>query len=418
MKILVVGSGGREHALAWKIAQSDKVSKIYCAPGNGGTKDIAENININPNEIDKLLKFALEKKIDLTIVGPEEPLVLGIVDEFKKHNLKIFGPNRKCAQLEGSKDFSKKFMKKYSIPTAKYKSYTDYEKAIGDLENYKFPLVIKADGLCAGKGVIICNFKDEAEVALKDILVNKYFGSEGNKVIIEEFLDGVEASLLCFVTNGKIIPLESAKDYKKIYEKDLGPNTGGVGCFSPNPLFTEELKASIRKNILNKIIVGFNEERLDFNGILFIGLMLVEGEAKVLEFNVRFGDPETEVIVPRLKSDIVDIFLKALDGSLSEEDLIWDDRVSLTVVLSSEGYPSYYKKGHEIIINELGSSIILFHNGTKHEGEKLLTDGGRVLSVTSLGETIDKAKKEVYKNIKKIKFQGAYYRTDIGEIYR
>ncbi|NLL31588.1 MAG: phosphoribosylamine--glycine ligase [Clostridiales bacterium] len=415
MKILVVGSGGREHALSWKIAKSNRVSKIYCAPGNGGTKDIAENIDIKPNEIDKLLKFALEKEIDLTVVGPEEPLVLGIVDEFEKYNLKIFGPNKKCALLEGSKDFSKKFMEKYNIPTARYKAYTDYKKALADLDNYKFPLVIKADGLCEGKGVVICYSKVEAEETIKDILVGKCFGKEGNKIVIEEFLDGIEASLLCFVTNERIIPLESAKDYKKIYEKDLGPNTGGVGCFSPSPLFTEELNASIRKDILDKIIDGFNKEGLNFKGLLFIGLMIVEGVPKVLEFNVRFGDPETEVIIPKLKSDIVDLFLKVIDGSLRESDLVWDEKSCVTVVLTSLGYPSSYKKGYEITIDKLEDSIILFHNGTKYEKEKLLTNGGRVLSVTSLGQTLDKAKENVYKNIDKIKYQGVSYRRDIGE---
>ena len=380
MKVLVIGSGGREHALCWKISQSQNVSKIYCAPGNGGTESIAENIDIKADEIDKLLKFAIENKIDLTVVGPEDPLCGGIVDEFERHNLKIFGPNKKCAQLEGSKDFSKKFMKKYGVPTAKYKSYTDYEEAISELEEFKLPLVIKADGLCAGKGVIICNSKEEAKDTIKEILNDKCFGDEGNKIVIEEFLEGIEASLLCFVTNGKIIPLESAKDYKKIYENDLGPNTGGVGCFSPSPLFTEEVKSKIQKNVIEKILNGFKEEDLDFKGILFIGFMILDGQPKVLEFNVRFGDPETEVVLPRLKSDIVDLFLKTIDGSLEESDLVWDDKSCVTVVLTSAGYPGSYKKGLEINIDSLDSSIILFHNGTKYEDNKLLTNGGRVLS--------------------------------------
>lgn len=415
MKVLVIGSGGREHALCWKIAQSQKVSKIYCAPGNGGTESIAENIDIKADEIDKLLEFALENEIDLTIVGPEDPLCRGIVDKFEEKNLKIFGPNEECAQLEGSKEFSKKFMEKYDIPTAKYKSYLDYEEAISDLGNFDYPLVIKADGLCAGKGVVICNSKTEAEDTIKDILVEKCFGDEGNSIVIEEFLDGIEASLLCFVTNGKIIPLESAKDYKKIYENDLGPNTGGVGCFSPSPLFTEELNSKI-KDLLEKIAYGFKNEGLDFKGILFIGFMIVERVPKVLEFNVRFGDPETEVILPRLKSDIVDLFLKTIDGSLEEKDLIWDDKSCVTVVLTSAGYPGSYKKGYEISISQdIADSIILFHNGTKYDENKLLTNGGRVLSVTSLGETMDIARDNIYKNIQKIKFDGVYYREDIAE---
>ena len=415
MKVLVIGSGGREHALCWKIAQSQKVSKIYCAPGNGGTESIAENIDIKADEIDKLLEFAIENEIDLTLVGPEDPLCFGIVDKFEENNLKIFGPNKKCAQLEGSKEFSKKFMEKYDIPTAKYKSYTDFEEAISDLGNFAYPLVIKADGLCAGKGVVICNSKTEAEDTIKDILIEKCFGDEGNKIIIEEFLDGIEASLLCFVSNGKIIPLESAKDYKKIYENDLGPNTGGVGCFSPSPLFTKELNNKIKKDVLEKIANGIKNEGLDFKGILFIGFMIVEGTPKVLEFNVRFGDPETEVVLPRLQSDIVDLFLKTIDGTLEESDLIWDERCCVTVVLTSRGYPGSYEKGYEINIDGLDDSIILFHNGTKYKEGKLLTNGGRVLSVTSLGQTIDKARENVYKNIEKIRFDGVYYRKDIAE---
>ena len=414
MKVLVIGSGGREHALCWKIKQSKKVSKIYCTPGNGGTREVAENIDIKPNEIDKLLEFALNNQIDLTIVGPEEPLVLGIVDRFQENGLKIFGPNKECAQLEGSKDFSKRFMEKYEIPTARYMCFTDYEEAIKQLDKFTYPLVIKADGLCLGKGVIICNSEIEAKKSLKNILVDKEFGNEGNKVVIEEYLDGIEASLLCFVTKDKIIPLESAKDYKKIYDGDLGPNTGGVGCFSPSPLFTKDLNDKIQK-ILNKIISGFKNEGLNFKGILFIGFMIVNGEPKVLEFNVRFGDPETEVIIPRLKSDIVDLFLNTIDGTLNENDLIWDNKSCVTVVLTSSGYPNEYEKGYEInLAEELDDSIILFNNGTKYNNDKLVNNGGRVLSITSLGENIEIARDIIYKNIEKIKFQGVSYRKDIG----
>jgi phosphoribosylamine--glycine ligase len=416
MKVLVIGSGGREHALCWKIKQSKNVSKIYCAPGNGGTREIAENIDIKPNEIDKLLEFALNNNIDLTVVGPEDPLVHGIVDKFEENNLKIFGPNKQCAQLEGSKDFSKRFMEKYGVPTAKYRSFTDHEVAVSELKNFTYPLVIKADGLCLGKGVIICNSEEEAKNVIKKILVDKIFGDEGRKIVLEEFLDGVEASLLCFVTDNKIIPLESAKDYKKIYDGDLGPNTGGVGCFSPSPLFTEELNNKIKKDVLDKIINGFINEGLNFKGILFIGFMIVKGEPKVLEFNVRFGDPETEVVLPRLKSDIVDVFLKTIDGTLVETDLVWDDKSCVTVVLTSSGYPGEYKKGYEISgLEELDDSIIVFHNGSRYENNKLLTNGGRVLSITSLGENIAKAREEVYKNIGKVKFEGVCYRNDIGK---
>lgn len=416
MKVLVIGSGGREHALCWKIAQSKKVSKIYCAPGNGGTAEIAESISINVDEIDKLVQFAMKNNIDLTVVGPELPLVLGVVDKFKEKGLKIFGVNKECAEFEGSKDFSKGFMEKYNIPTAKYKTYTNLNEAIDGIKEFTYPLVIKADGLCAGKGVTICHNEKEAIDTLNNILGEKIFGSEGEKVVIEEFLDGIEASLLCVVTKDKVIPMESAKDYKKIYEGDEGPNTGGVGCFSPSPLFNHELKEKIEKNILDNIKIGFNEEKMDFRGILFIGLMIVDGEPKVLEFNVRFGDPETEVLLPRLESDIIDIFEKTIDGTLTKLDLEWKEKACVTVVITSYGYPSDYEKGFRITgINELDKSIILFHNGTKLDKE-LTTNGGRVLSVTSLGGTIEKARENIYLNIKKIQFNGMKYRKDIGKL--
>ncbi len=416
MKILVIGSGGREHALCWKIAKSQKVSKIYCAPGNGGSSEIAENVAINVDEIDKLVQFAIENHIDLTVVGPELPLVLGIVDKFQEKGLKIFGVNKECAQLEGSKDFSKGFMEKYNIPTAKYKTYINLNEAIEGIKEFTYPLVIKADGLCAGKGVIICHSEDEAIKTLKDILGERIFGSEGEKVVIEEFLDGIEASLLCVVTKDKIIPMESAKDYKKIYDDDEGPNTGGVGCFSPSPLFNERLNEKIEKNILNKIRVGLYKEKMDFRGILFVGLMIVEGEPKVLEFNVRFGDPETEVLIPRLESDIIDIFQKTIDGTLDNSDLIWKDKACVTVVLTSKGYPESYEKGFKITgIDKLDKNIIVFHNGTKKLDEELVTNGGRVLSVTSLGDTIEGARENIYSNIDKIKFYGMNYRKDIGK---
>lgn len=416
MKILVIGSGGREHALCWKIAQSKMVDKIYCAPGNGGTREIAENIDIQANEIDKLLDFALKNKIDLTVVGPEDPLVNGIVDIFEDNGLKIFGPNKSCAKLEGSKEFSKVFMEKYNIPTANYKSFTNYEDAIKGLDEFNFPLVIKADGLCLGKGVVICNTKEEAVNTLKEILLDKIFGNEGNKVVIEEFLNGIEASLLCFVTNGKIIPLESAKDYKKIYENDLGPNTGGVGCISPNPIFTSELVSQIKKDVLDKISYGLQKEHLDFKGILFIGFMIENGVAKILEFNVRFGDPETQVLIPRMESDIVDLFLKTIDGTIEESDLKWSKDSCLTVVLTSKGYPGKYKKGFNIYgLKNLDKSIILFHNGTKFDDGRLLTNGGRVLSITALGKDLQSAGETIYNGIDNIQFEGVCYRKDIGK---
>lgn len=417
MKVLVIGSGGREHALCWKISKSQRVSKVYCAPGNGGTLEVAENIPINVDEIEKLVQFAIENNIDLTVVGPELPLVLGIVDKFQEKGLKIFGVNKTCAQLEGSKDFSKEFMEKYNIPTAKYKSYINLDEAIEGLEEFTYPLVIKADGLCAGKGVVICNSEEEATNTLKSILGDKVFGSEGEKVVIEEFLDGIEASLLCLVTKDKIIPMESAKDYKKIYEGDKGLNTGGVGCYSPSPLFNDELNGKIERNILENILIGLNQEKMDFRGILFIGLMLVNGEPKVLEFNVRFGDPETEVLIPRLESDIIDIFEKTIDGSLNSSDLIWKENVCVTVVLTSSGYPENYEKGFKITgMEKLDKDIILFHNGTKKLDNDLITNGGRVLSITCLGKTIEEARENIYLDIDNINFDGMRYRKDIGKL--
>lgn len=417
MKVLVIGSGGREHALCWKISKSQRVSKVYCAPGNGGTLEVAENIPINVDEIEKLVQFAIENNINLTVVGPELPLVLGIVDKFQEKELKIFGVNKTCAQLEGSKDFSKEFMEKYNIPTAKYKSYINLDEAIEGLEEFTYPLVIKADGLCAGKGVVICNSEEEAINTLKSILGDKVFGSEGEKVVIEEFLDGIEASLLCLVTKDKIIPMESAKDYKKIYEGDKGLNTGGVGCYSPSPLFNDELNGKIERNILENILIGLNQEKMDFRGILFIGLMLVNGEPKVLEFNVRFGDPETEVLIPRLESDIIDIFEKTIDGSLNSSDLIWKENVCVTVVLTSSGYPENYEKGFKITgMEKLDKDIILFHNGTKKLDNDLITNGGRVLSITCLGKTVEEARENIYLDIDNINFDGMRYRKDIGKL--
>ena len=417
MKLLVIGSGGREHGLCWKLSQSNRVEKIYCAPGNGGTAEFAENIDIQANDIDGLLKFALDNHMDLTIVGPEDPLVLGIVNKFQEKGLKIFGANKRAAQLEGSKDFSKRFMERHHVATAKYRTYHDYNEAVKGLEGFSYPLVIKADGLCLGKGVVICGSKKEALEALDDILNKRIFGDEGCSVVIEEFLDGIEASLLCFVAKDRVIPMESAKDYKKIYEGDQGPNTGGVGCYSPSPLFTHELKEKIDKDIIKKIVNGLKEDELFFNGILFIGLMIVDGEPLVLEFNVRFGDPETEVLLPRLESDLVELIEKSIDGSIEKSDLMWKEDVCLTVVTTSEGYPGVYVKGYKITgLETIDEDIIVFHNGTKHVDNRLATNGGRVMSITALGNTMEVAREKIYKNIGKINFQGINYRKDIGQI--
>ncbi|MGO1368356.1 MAG: phosphoribosylamine--glycine ligase [Senegalia sp. (in: firmicutes)] len=415
MNILVIGSGGREHALCFKMSKSKKASKIYCAPGNGGTRDLAQNVDIASNDIDGLLRFAIDKDIDLTIVGPEEPLVLGIVDKFKENNLRIFGPDKKASKLEASKEFSKKFMEKYDIKTAKYKSFTDYDEAIKGVKNFSYPLVIKADGLCLGKGVIICENEEDTIATLKDILKEKIFGDQGQKVIIEEFIYGVEASLICLVSGNEIIAMESAKDYKKILEGDKGLNTGGIGAYSPSELFTDKLKEKIEKAVLEKISIGLKEEKLEYNGIIFIGFMIEEDDIEVLEFNVRFGDPETEVLLPRLESDLIDIFEKTIDNKIKESDLIWTDQACVTVVTSSRGYPKKCEKGFSITgLKDLSNSLMVFHNGSKYENGELVTNGGRVLSITSLGEDINSARENIYKEIHKIKFDGMYYRKDIA----
>lgn len=415
MKVLVIGSGGREHALCWKLSQSENVDEVFCAPGNGGTELVATNVDIKSNDINSLLEFAKAKEIDLTVVGPEEPLVMGITDLFNQEGLKVFGANKSSARLEGSKDFSKDFMIRHNIPTAKYKSFTDYKEAVGSLDEYSYPLVIKADGLCAGKGVIICNEKIEATEALDEILNKKIFGEEGSKVVIEEFLDGIEASLLCFVSDGKLIAMESAKDYKKIFDNDEGLNTGGVGCYSPSPLFNYELESNINE-VLKKIEIGLKKDKLQYTGILFIGFMITNNIPKILEFNVRFGDPETEVLLPRLESDLYSLMIKAIDNDLEQKDLVWSDKSCLTVLLTSKGYPEEYKTGYAINIDEeIDKDIIVFHNGSIISDEVLRTNGGRVLSVTAMGEDVLDARGKVYKNLDKINFEGMYFRKDIGE---
>lgn len=416
MKVLVIGSGGREHTLCWKLGQSSKVKKVYCAPGNGGTGEVGENIEIAANDIDSLLDFAIKKGIDLTVVGPEGPLVLGIVDRFKEKGLKIFGANKAAARLEGSKEFSKTFMEKYEIPTARYKSFSNYDEAVKGLKGFDYPLVIKADGLCFGKGVVICNTKEEAIQCLEEILVDRVFGEEGSTVIIEEYLDGEEVSLLCLVTGDNIIPMEPARDYKRIFDQDQGPNTGGVGCFSSSKLLPEKLRNTINKNILERIRLGLKEEGLGYKGILFIGLMIKENDPRVLEFNVRFGDPETQVLLPRLESDLGKLLLKSIDGGLKEEDLCWSQKECVTVIATSKGYPGDYEAGFPISgIERMDETIIPFHNGSRNEGGKLLTNGGRVLSITALGNTVEEARNIIYNNIKKISFEGMHYRKDIGK---
>ncbi len=416
MNILVVGSGAREHALCWKLKQSSKATKIYCAPGNAGISQIARCVEIKADNLDKITEFAVSNGIDLTVIGPEGPLCEGLADMLEQRNIKVFGPCKKGARLEASKSYSKEFMKKYNIPTGRYEVFNDAETAIKGLSKFSVPIVVKADGLAAGKGVVICSTKEEAEESIKSMMNDKQFGEAGDTVVIEEFLDGTEASLLCFVDGNSIIPMESARDYKKAYDFDKGLNTGGMGCFSPNTIYTEELKGYISENILKRTLEGLKQEKLDFKGVLFIGLMVKEGKAKVLEYNTRFGDPETEVVLPRLESDLVEIMLKCIDGNLTEQDLQWSSDKCVTVVLASGGYPESYEKGKQITgLNDVDDSIVIFHGGTRAEDGKVFTDGGRVMAVTAMGKTLDDARKTVYENILKIKFEKMQFRNDIAK---
>ena len=416
MKILVVGGGAREHTICWKLKQSKKLAQLYCAPGNAGISQIADCLDIKADELEKLVEFSVNKKIDLVVVGPEVPLVEGLVDMLNEKGIMAFGPVKAGARFEGSKSYSKDFMKKYSIPSAGYQVYKSSKKAIEDLNKFKAPLVVKADGLAAGKGVLICESINEAEEAIKNIMDNKQFGDAGDTLVIEEFLCGTEASLLCFVDGKNIIAMESARDYKKAYDDDKGLNTGGMGCFSPNTIFIEELNKYIKEYIIDRTLEGFLSEGIDFKGVLFIGLMIENNQAKVLEYNTRFGDPETEVVLPRLKSDLIDIMLKCIRGNLSENDLQWEDEKCVTVVLASGGYPEGYEKGKEITgLNDLDDDIIVFHGGSKEKDGKIITDGGRVLAVTALGTSLDQARNKVYKNIPKIHFEKMEYRSDIAK---
>lgn len=414
MKILIIGSGGREHTIAWKMNQSQQVSEIFIAPGNAGTQKVGKNIDIKADDLDNLLAFALENKIDLTIVGPEVPLVLGITDLFRENNLSIIGPDTKGSKLEGSKAFAKEFMMKYDINTAQYKEYTDFNEAKSDLGLYGYPMVMKADGLAGGKGVLIPETEQEAAEALDTLMNSDKFGDAGSKIIIEEFLDGVEASMLCFVDGETILPMETAQDYKRALDGDLGLNTGGMGTYSPSILFDDALKEKVEEEVLKPFIKGVQAEAIDFRGILFVGLMIKKDKIKVLEFNVRFGDPETQVILPRLKTDLYEIFNKMNQKKLNEISLEWTEEKAVCVVLASGGYPENYKKGYEI--KGLESVDMVFHAGTKSIEDKILTNGGRVLGVTSLGESIQMARDRSYEKIKKIEFKDMYYRKDIAKL--
>lgn len=419
MKILVIGSGGREHVICWKLAQSPKTEKIYCAPGNAGIAEYAECVAIGAMEFDKLVAFAKEKEIDLTVVGMDDPLVGGVVDAFEAEGLRVFGPRKNAAILEGSKAFSKDLMKKYNIPTAAYENFDDPEKALEYLETAKMPIVLKADGLALGKGVLICNTLEEAKAGVKEIMEDKKFGTAGNTMVIEEFMTGREVSVLSFVDGKTIKTMASAQDHKRAKDGDQGLNTGGMGNFSPTPFYTKEVDEFCQKYIFQPTVDAMAAEGRPFKGVIFFGLMLTPEGPKVLEYNARFGDPEAQVVLPRMENDMVDVVEACIDGTLDRIDLKFKEDACVCVILASDGYPLSYKKGFEVtgLENFKGrDDYFVFHAGTKFdENGTIVTNGGRVLGVTALGGDLKTARENAYKATELVNFENKYMRTDIGK---
>ena len=407
MKVLIVGSGGREHAIAWSVAKSPKVDKIYCAPGNAGIAEFAECVNIKAMEFDKLVAFAKENAIDLTIIGMDDPLVGGVVDAFESEGLRVFGPRKNAAIIEGSKAFSKDLMKKYKIPTAAYENFTDPDEAIKYLETAKMPIVLKADGLALGKGVLICNTLEEAKEGVKTLMLDKQFGDAGNEIVIEEFMTGREVSVLAFCDGKTIKCMTSAQDHKRAKDGDQGLNTGGMGTFSPSPFYNDEVEAFCEKYVYQSTIDAMASEGRPFTGILFTGLMITEDGPKVLEYNARFGDPEAQVVLPRMKNDIIDVMEACIDGKLSDVELEFEDNAAVCVVLASDGYPEKYDKGFEIKGLDTfkdKDGYYVFHAGTKFDGDQIVTNGGRVLGVVAKGENLKAARANAYKATEWIDF--------------
>jgi phosphoribosylamine---glycine ligase len=419
MKILIIGSGGREHAITWCVAKSPLASKIFCAPGNAGTADIAENVNIKADDVDGLLKFALDKKIDLTIVGPETPLVMGIVDLFEENGLKAFGPNEDGAQMEGSKVFTKNLFKKYNIPTADFGEFDNSRDAIEYIrKNRTYPLVVKADGLAAGKGVIIAHNELEAIAGTADIMDRKIFGGAGDRVVIEEFLDGDEASILAFTDGETILPLPASQDHKRIFDGDKGPNTGGMGAYAPTPLITKSILDEIMRTVLYPTVHALKSEGIIYKGILYAGIMMTKNGPRVLEYNVRFGDPETQAVLPLLKTDLIELCLAVIEGRLKDVKMEVENKTAINVVLASKGYPESYEKGKEIKGLDAfkgREDMMAFHAGTALKDGKVVTAGGRVMNITAVASDIKSAIDKVYKDIDKVSFEGVYYRKDIGK---
>lgn len=417
MKVLVIGSGGREHTLAWAFKQSSQVTELYCAPGNAGMAEIATCVDIAANDIPALTQWALDNAIDLTVVGPEDPLVAGLVDAFESKGLRAFGPHQAAARLEGSKAYMKGFLKKYFIPTAAYETFTDKETAWQYVQKQGAPIVVKTDGLAAGKGAFVCMTLDEAEQALTTIFDDKAFGASGDQVVVEEFMEGEEASILAFCDGDHALIMDASQDHKRIFDHDKGPNTGGMGAYCPAPVVTDELYAQIRDEVIIPTLDGMKREGAPYKGILYAGLMITSEGPKVIEYNVRFGDPETQVVVPRLKNDLVDVMNACIDGDVLSQSLDWDGRVAVCVVLASEGYPGSYPKGREVMVDEAvkkDADVLVFHAGTVLKDGACVTSGGRVLGVTAYGSTIQKAIDKAYQVIPKIRFEGMHYRKDIG----
>lgn len=418
MKVLIIGGGGREHAIAVSAAKSKRVSKIYAAPGNAGIAEIAECVDIPVMDFDKQVAYAKEKGVDLVIVGPDDPLVAGCVDAFEAAGIKVFGPRKNAAIIEGSKAFSKDLMKKYHIPTAAYETFEDAQKALQYLETAEFPIVLKADGLALGKGVLICNTLEEAKAGVQEIMLDKHFGDAGNKMVVEEFMTGREVSVLAFCDGTTIKTMTSAQDHKRAKDGDQGLNTGGMGTFSPSPFYTEEIDAFCQKEIYRKTMAAMKEEGRAFVGVLFAGLMITEKGTKVLEFNARFGDPEAQVVLPRMKNDIIDVMEACIDGRLDEIDLEFEDNAAVCVVLASDGYPVSYEKGFEISGLDTfkdKEGYYVFHAGTKFADDKVVTNGGRVLGVTAKGKDLVTARSNAYMASEWIHFDNKYMRHDIGK---
>lgn len=417
MKVLIVGGGGREHALAWKIAQSPKVNEIYCAPGNGGISAIAQCVDIKATDIEGIVDFAKSKSIDLTVVAPDDPLAMGMVDALEAAGCRAFGPRRSAAQIEASKVFAKELMQKHNIPTASYAVFDDYEEAVEYVKRSPLPVVIKADGLALGKGVTVAMDREEALKALKSIMLDKVFKEAGSRVVIEEYLTGHEVSVLAFTDGKTVIPMISAQDHKRAYDDDKGPNTGGMGAIAPSPYYTDEIRQRTEREIIYPTVAAMAADGRPFKGVLYFGLMLTDEGPKVLEYNARFGDPETQAVLPILKSDLVEIMEAIIDERLDEITVEWSDKAAACVVLASGGYPSTYNTGYPIegldVITD--SDVMVFHAGTRRQGNTFYTAGGRVLGITAIADNLEKALGKAYENIKRISFQDMHYRKDIGK---